>query len=604
MVGVAGKSKGCSTCRRRKKGCDLARPACGQCLKGGHVCGGYRRDLTFIHHKLPGKNSTPSPAPPASPPQVAFDLDTYGSTVTFSDGGSPQSSDAYGHSSVSSLEDTWGASSALVKRSSPQPPSLQVLSPTLTLTALTTLHTSLFNSVFLPRNSFAIQESTGILEHPASWTQFAPSMLNNDTSLQFAFLALSSSRIGQERQDDNLLASSRIFYGKALREMRCAILDPKRRYKEETLLACSTLGLYELFEAQAPASAQLDSSPNGWLSHVAGITRLLQVRGPESYTTDKRHQVFLHVRIISTIRASTARKRSFLSEPQWLSVPWQNHPKNMLHKLVDVMVFLPSIFEGYDDVETSIDHDPDETRRKRQCLFLKCVDLSAQLERWYTRFCAEAKGRPLWHTSMPDDPLYPFPHLFSFDDPQVAYTMMIYWTCSLVIREILYQTQHELSRDIPDICNTKNLPNYVEPGYFAVNIAQTLTYFMHPDMAGLGPSLALFPLGMAFSYYVTPIRPAFGANWKSIRPQGPMLDEWKQGKGVPIDESTTDIIVWFIKLFTQLNSRSLPGGTFLSSLMRSVGDIPAHSAIGSILEVWSEQQNSKQSSGLGASRIG
>ena len=48
MVGVPGKSKGCSTCRRRKKGCDQKRPVCGQCHSGGYACGGYERERTFI----------------------------------------------------------------------------------------------------------------------------------------------------------------------------------------------------------------------------------------------------------------------------------------------------------------------------------------------------------------------------------------------------------------------------------------------------------------------------------------------------------------------------------------------------------------------------
>ncbi|UNI24896.1 hypothetical protein JDV02_010615 [Purpureocillium takamizusanense] len=48
MVGVPGRSKGCSTCRRRKKGCDRRLPSCSQCLRLGLPCGGYSRDLVWV----------------------------------------------------------------------------------------------------------------------------------------------------------------------------------------------------------------------------------------------------------------------------------------------------------------------------------------------------------------------------------------------------------------------------------------------------------------------------------------------------------------------------------------------------------------------------
>ncbi|KAJ0274988.1 hypothetical protein COL940_009045 [Colletotrichum noveboracense] len=49
MVGVPGRSKGCNTCRKRKKGCDLQRPVCGQCLKAGIECAGYERKRIFVN---------------------------------------------------------------------------------------------------------------------------------------------------------------------------------------------------------------------------------------------------------------------------------------------------------------------------------------------------------------------------------------------------------------------------------------------------------------------------------------------------------------------------------------------------------------------------
>lgn len=47
MVGVRS-SRGCKVCRRKKRGCDLSRPACGQCQKIGAKCVYEDRSYTFV----------------------------------------------------------------------------------------------------------------------------------------------------------------------------------------------------------------------------------------------------------------------------------------------------------------------------------------------------------------------------------------------------------------------------------------------------------------------------------------------------------------------------------------------------------------------------
>lgn len=71
MVGVAGKSNGCTTCRRRKirvsvnhhflnnlalmrRKCDLGEPFCKRCSQSGRVCEGYQRYPVFINRTTKG----------------------------------------------------------------------------------------------------------------------------------------------------------------------------------------------------------------------------------------------------------------------------------------------------------------------------------------------------------------------------------------------------------------------------------------------------------------------------------------------------------------------------------------------------------------------
>ncbi|KAL3958036.1 hypothetical protein ACCO45_008614 [Purpureocillium lilacinum] len=67
MVGVPGRSKGCSTCRRRKKGCDRRLPSCSQCLRLGLACGGYSRDLVWVTN-VPERGVNPHPESQSSSP--------------------------------------------------------------------------------------------------------------------------------------------------------------------------------------------------------------------------------------------------------------------------------------------------------------------------------------------------------------------------------------------------------------------------------------------------------------------------------------------------------------------------------------------------------
>ncbi|ENH72158.1 hypothetical protein FOC1_g10006531 [Fusarium oxysporum f. sp. cubense race 1] len=48
MVGVAGRSKACHTCRQRRIRCGAEKPSCSNCLKSGRPCAGYHKAQVFI----------------------------------------------------------------------------------------------------------------------------------------------------------------------------------------------------------------------------------------------------------------------------------------------------------------------------------------------------------------------------------------------------------------------------------------------------------------------------------------------------------------------------------------------------------------------------
>jgi hypothetical protein len=472
----------------------------------------------------------------------------------------------------------------VLQRRNRQQQSLQMLPSTLTLTALTTLNAPLFNSVFLPSRKFSIPSDFCGPYLAAKWTEFIPSLLLNDPSLQLAYLAISTSRIGHANKDDNLLVRGKKFYGQALLEVQRAISDPKRRHTEETLLACSTLSMFEIYEAQAAALVRESSTPtNGWLAHSIGCSRLVRARSPESFTTEKGHQTFLHARLGITISACTTRKWCFLSEPQWLTVPWKNHDKNLLHRLLDVMVFLPHLLERLDFLETNPGLDKDQRRSEAQALSAQCVTLDSFAQDWFARACVEAGDRPLWTTSLAHDPTYPFETMISFDNYHIAHAIVFYWSCCLMTQRTRHQLRVLLGEDSSDFIEAER-----EAGvdashrgyhYYAVNIAQSLLFFTHPDMGVLCTNLVLFPLGVTFECFVNASQSASAGDGTSTRSNERTMDDETQEGPAAIRESLPDVLLWFMRLFTELQSRNLPAGIFLSGLMKAIGNAPVVNAL-------------------------
>lgn len=61
MVGVAGKSKACNDCKRRRVKCGLERPGCVRCAKANIQCSGYDQKVIYVNRTL----ASPSTSAPS-----------------------------------------------------------------------------------------------------------------------------------------------------------------------------------------------------------------------------------------------------------------------------------------------------------------------------------------------------------------------------------------------------------------------------------------------------------------------------------------------------------------------------------------------------------
>ena len=131
-------------------------------------------------------------------------------------------------------------------------------------------------------------------------------------------------KLSREREDRRIAMEARALLGNALRKLQAALDDRTLVYRDETLAACQACTVYEVHRIYS-TDAELHQilltrlqviepqgdSLSGWLAHINGVARLVQLRGTRLHRSPAAHQIFLGYRV-------TAVSFSYL--------PHSNHP--------------------------------------------------------------------------------------------------------------------------------------------------------------------------------------------------------------------------------------------------------------------------------------
>jgi hypothetical protein len=232
MQGVRRKI-GCTSCKRRKKGCDYQKPMCGRCRRLSVACQYPDRKYLFLD---PRDGSQKSPSSSKSP----------GPTVLTTQ-------------SRSTLHST--------------EVDLQVVAA--------------FWEIFLPQENPVIDGSIGgILAAP--WIPAIKLLADGDNFLRTALWACAFAGLGWWQEDQSLLRRGLQLYSQALLMVNNALGDPVMAQSDLTLACCRVLSLYELFRRVPTAGPvptrekERGSQAADWRNHVQGTCRLLQLRGRQT----------------------------------------------------------------------------------------------------------------------------------------------------------------------------------------------------------------------------------------------------------------------------------------------------------------------------------
>ncbi|MCJ1243569.1 hypothetical protein MMC30_000766 [Trapelia coarctata] len=298
-----GRSKGCITCKKRKIKCDEAKPWCSRCRSSYLVCEGYETGLIFVNHTVG-----------CSKPQSWAKTDCL---------------------SLERKETTLLDRQALSHNGWSSPPPANF--------SLRAFQANICVSYMIPK-LFVINSSCSSSQPRKSWVFDA--IEQDKTSLvSDAVSCLAEAYIAQKQGGEvSFLEEAAVYYGKAVHRLSRNLHDPLLRRDLANIVAALLLGLYEM---------GIFKNRSGWIQHAGGVGKLFEMRGAESHREGAARSYFLGCRLLITTRALALRKRTFLEDQDWITIPWMDNPtpKSSMHRLIDVVARIPGLLEDSDRIQ-------------------------------------------------------------------------------------------------------------------------------------------------------------------------------------------------------------------------------------------------------------
>ncbi|KAF3035835.1 hypothetical protein E8E12_007009 [Didymella heteroderae] len=463
MVGVPGRSRGCKTCRKRKKRCDLQRPECGQCRGREAVCGGYDVDRMFVYQTGRGNDfAVKRPVP-----------DRYtGATST-------QLLRKKQMLPVLSVSE----STAYNPR---RPPSI-IFPEAFVRSAYTEKVQSAFIQMYVPCGGLGPTDAEG-----KEFVNILPLLTVRDQALQLAVQAIGTAALGHATGNEALSRQGRVLYGKALSATAAALGNLSRAKSEATLMVPRIMALFEvLFGAEASSPVRAKS----WLSHAVGETALILGRGPESYShTDVAHSLFVNTRFRLVVSAIRSQKATTLNDKEWKTLPWMSRRKTAIDTLVDIFCGVPELREAVETLSSPALSESEAEKLRRHTV-AKAWTLHLQLRDWLVANPGMVYTPTVSEATNPITPVS-FPHL------ECACQTLRYWVVALLI----YSYLDVASGISPEDDRSTEHSDRPHPRKYARLIARSASYFFEEQHGLAGATTVSFPLGMALLYMSKNVR--------------------------------------------------------------------------------------------------
>lgn len=177
------------------------------------------------------------------------------------------------------------------------------------------------------------------------------------------------------------------------------------------------------------------------------------------------------------------RKKSFLSNLEWKTIPWRYHAKTQKDRLLDILVDIPTLMEEFDLLQSCSNKSP-ELISRRQRLIDHCWLCDKRLNHWYANLTLYKIAKPL-------DKEEPF--MIEEIDLGSVHLMTLYWSTCVMLYNILHEA---LDRNL-------QLPERTDLKPYCRNIVKAMPVFFNPAVGTLRAYLASFPLYVVMMHLYT-----------------------------------------------------------------------------------------------------
>ncbi|KAF2665573.1 hypothetical protein BT63DRAFT_68610 [Microthyrium microscopicum] len=459
MVNVAGRSKGCNTCRRRKKGCDLQRPSCLRCTKDGHVCEGYERKTEFVYHEAPPEDGSdrlrikrnPPQHPRYKPKPQSQNFET--TTSSFSQQSMSLSSEA--------------THSALV---------------------------GAFLDLYSPTASFQ-PNARSPDDYIRGWANMVMSESKDSIILSNSLRAISLCCLSNKNNNNTMMHHGAQLYGKSLLQLNRVLQSPKTAAKDTTILsACMLLGSYEQFNKlnhENPWAKAMN-----WIAHTEGVASIFQMRGPEQTTSPEALQLFRMSRQSQFAYSLTLQKASVFASEVWCTIPWRNDQKTLKDLLYDILLQIPNAMEKgrlatpSNNIETYLE------------IITDYLEIHSRLEQWFTTLTKQISKQNFFSEdieSLAADE-------YMSHGVGIAQSTVMFWTGMVIVHMGLSDFANRIrangrAQDLPLAYmvyeNTANPRKYID------SILASVKYFLNPSNGIASLQCITVPVGTAIHFFMS-----------------------------------------------------------------------------------------------------
>ncbi|KAI3395259.1 hypothetical protein diail_1612 [Diaporthe ilicicola] len=306
------------------------RPSCLRCLKSGYACKGYdlglrMQSLVVVTEPEGSQRLARIVAPPTAPaagpvPPPSYQHKRGQGRLQDRRGGSEDDGDSVvgggGCGSFKSLAGTAREQHQQARRRLDLPSEMN----------LTAFQEHMAFSYFFATYGWAYFWKPFL--HLARETDLAP------TASRMCSLALAYGHMGTNHADKSLKSMGLELYGRSLREVQ-ALLTRGAGAKTELAQLCVPIVILGMY------SFAIDQDLR--LIHNIGVAQILKHCGPEAFQDDPLLTAFRSCRALLICQSFAIRRRTFLEDKKWKTIPWEKLPKTALDSLIDIMADMPGL---------------------------------------------------------------------------------------------------------------------------------------------------------------------------------------------------------------------------------------------------------------------